>query len=180
MNQARLLAEHLHRNQQYDIFPYMKHISDVVDVVEHLYSATFFEYGQTVDSFFVARKDKVISVAYLHDAIEDGHVSYNDLYRHFGTEVAEGVYAVTDELGRNRSERKVKTYEKINKDPIAKLVKLADRIANAKNSKLHQPRLFDLYLREYSDFRRTLYVKGEYELLDVAWAELDKLFKTEI
>ena len=70
--------------------------------------------------------------------------------------VAEIVYAVTDELGRNRKERKEKTYPRIaaNKDAIA--VKLCDRIANVQESSKTNHRLYKMYQKEQADFKAAL------------------------
>jgi (p)ppGpp synthase/HD superfamily hydrolase len=90
--EAKLVAIKAHSNQSYDeIFPYHKHLQDVVDVIKR------FGYS-----------GKYIVASWLHDSVEDDGISYNDIKKHFGVEVAEMVYCVTDELGRNRKEKKDK------------------------------------------------------------------------
>jgi (p)ppGpp synthase/HD superfamily hydrolase len=114
---AMLVAEKVHINQSYDIYPYIYHVEQVVDIVK---------------KFGFDRE--IIIAATLHDVIEDGNLSYNDIKKEFGKEIAEIVYAVTDELGRNRKERKEKTYPKIRANWKATVVKICDRIANMKHS----------------------------------------------
>ena len=95
-DRAFLVAEKAHINQIYDIYPYIYHIKQVVKVAEEL-----------------GYDESIIIACILHDTLEDTALSYNDIKKAFGEEIAEIVYAVTDELGRNRLERKQKTYPKI-------------------------------------------------------------------
>lgn len=134
--EARMVSIQAHGNQTYDeIFPYKKHLDDVVDVLKR--------FGFT---------GKYIVAGYLHDIIEDTALSYNKVKRVFGLEVAEMVYCVTDELGRNREEKKAKTLPKTASNPSAIILKLADRIANIE----HGGKI-DMYKKEYAQFREALY-----------------------
>jgi len=151
IEEARLVAENIHRAQTYDgIFPYIKHVKDVVRILED------FNYS-----------GKVIIGGWLHDTAEDGDISYNKIKRYFGKEVAEIVYAVTDELGRNREEKKAKTYPKILANPDALAVKLADRIANIQ----HGGKI-DMYKKEYPAFKEALFTHG---ICTALWNKLDSL-----
>lgn len=135
LERALMLAEHYHANQRYGVYPYMYHINQVIDIAEQ----------------FCYEPDIIISCA-LHDILEDTNLSYNDLKTYFNEDIAEIVYAVTDELGRDRNERKSKTYPKIKSNWRAIVVKMCDRIANIEHSKLYDPQLFGLYMREHKDF----------------------------
>ena len=151
------MAQRIHANQHYDIYPYMKHITDVVNIASSL------------------GYDEAIQVAcYLHDSIEDGGLSYNDIKKHFGKEVAEIVFAVTDELGRNRHEKHVKTYPKIVANEKAVCVKLCDRIANVQNSMEYNVGTLDMYRKEHSDFVSSLYL-GQHIEAGRAWKVLNDL-----
>lgn len=134
--EARMVSIQAHGNQTYDgIYPYKKHLDDVVDVLK--------EYGFA---------GKYIVAGYLHDIIEDTALSYNKVKKHFGLDVAEMVYCVTDELGRNREEKKRKTLPKTASNPSAIVLKLADRLAN-----LRHGGKVDMYRKEYAEFRDALY-----------------------
>lgn len=99
---------------------------------------------------------------WLHDTIEDTKVTYKQLLDNFNFEIAELVYAVTDELGRNRKERKKKTFPKIIKyGKDAALLKLCDRVANIHYSKTQDKKLFDMYRKEHIEFSKI------YEYLDL-------------
>ena len=142
VKEAAYTAIRLHGMQTYgNDLPYYHHLEQVVDVLK--------EFGFTDDKFVIA--------GYLHDVLEDTAISYNDIKYQFGEEIAEIVYAVTDELGRNRKERKSKTYPKIKANPDAIIVKLADRIANVRNSFLTKKKMGEMYIREFDGFKEALY-----------------------
>jgi (p)ppGpp synthase/HD superfamily hydrolase len=150
-SEAKMVAFLAHKGHTYDIFPYEKHLEDVVDIVK--------KFGYS---------GKYIVGAYLHDTIEDANLSYNKIKKAFGLDVAEIVFAVTDELGRNRKEKKEKTYPKIKSNPDALVVKLADRIANVE----HGIRKTKMYKEEFAEFRNELFVEGQCVKM---WDYLEKL-----
>lgn len=135
--EARMVGVKAHSNQSYDeIFPYEKHLDDVVDVLKRF-----------------GFSGKFIVAGFLHDGIEDDGLSFNDIKKHFGLEVAQMVYDVTDEQGRTRVEKKEKTLPKTAGNPDAIIVKLADRIANIE----HGGKI-DMYAEEYNQFKGALYL----------------------
>jgi (p)ppGpp synthase/HD superfamily hydrolase len=92
-----------------------------------------------------------------HDTIEDTRVSYNDVKNQLGDEVADIVYAVTNDKGKNRKERAGdRYYEGIRNTPGAVFVKLCDRIANVQYGKMTKSRMFEMYKKENSEFIRQL------------------------
>jgi (p)ppGpp synthase/HD superfamily hydrolase len=100
-----------------------------------------------------------------HDVIEDCRVSYNDVKNHLGQEVADIVYAVTNEKGKNRKERaNDKYYEGIRNTPGAVFVKLCDRIANVQYSKMTGSRMFEMYKKENDHFIESLGGHPQHEL----------------
>lgn len=139
-DKALLVAERVHSHQTYDIFPYMYHIKMVVTIAEEL------GYDETI-----------ILACCLHDSLEDTDLSYNDVKTYFGIEVADIVYAVTDEMGKNRKERKDKTYIKIRKNWKAVAVKICDRIANVQHSKEYSNKKFEMYRKEQTEFYNNIY-----------------------
>jgi (p)ppGpp synthase/HD superfamily hydrolase len=120
----------------------------------------------------------VLASAWLHDVIEDCRWTYNDVQVATNYQVAEIVYALTDELGKNRDERKRKTLPKIAANRLAAFVKIADRIANTQHSKktaeesTKSASMFEKYCQEYPDFKAALYQHGEYPQL---WAYADRV-----
>jgi len=156
ITEAKMVAYVTHKNIMYDIFPYEKHIEDVVNVLkEHGYSG-----------------DDIIG-GYLHDTIEDGNLTYSKIKKVFGYNVAEIVLACTDPSDvRNRKEKKERVMLKLQQYPKAKPTKLADRIANIEHGIRmgnHDKSL--MYLEEHDEFKNKLFIDGEHTTL---WDRLEK------
>jgi len=153
--EARLVAIKAHGNKTYsDIYPYWKHLDDVVEVLKK-----FGHHG------------KFIIGGYLHDTLEDTDLSYNKIKKYYGLDVAEMVYGVTDELGRSRREKKLKTLPKTASIPDAIILKLADRIAN-----VEMGGKIDMYKAEYAEFREALY-EASPSSAEPMWEHLTKLLQ---
>jgi len=114
-----------------------------------------------------------------HDTIEDTRVSYNDVGIQFGVEVADIVYAVTNDKGKNRKERAGdKYYEGIRNTPGAVFVKLCDRIANVQYGKMTKSRMFEMYKKENPEFIRQLgYDMNEHNVYGDMFHYLNNLFR---
>lgn len=103
-------------------------------------------------------KNLAIAVCYLHDVLEDCHVTYNDLKEQFGVEVAETVYALTNEKGRTRKERaNGRYYQGLRENFVARYVKVCDRLANSLYSCMFGSSMFEMYKKEYKSFKEELY-----------------------
>ena len=146
-SQAKDYASIVHGHQQYNAeVPYVRHLEAVVAVLAR--------FGFT---------DQVmICAALLHDSIEDTDTSYSDIKSRFGTAVAELVYSVTSELGRNRKERNLKTYGKMKGRFLPTALKLADRIANVEYGSATGGKT-DMYRSEYPGFYMGLFHDPEFE-----------------
>jgi (p)ppGpp synthase/HD superfamily hydrolase len=156
IKQARDFAIKAHGTQMYGEFPYSKHLDDVHTIL------LAYGYNDT----------KLLVSGFLHDAMEDTGISFNDIKKQFGSEVADIVFCLTDERGRNRQEKHEKTYPKLRSNPCSIIVKLADRIANTRHSLDTKSRMYEMYFLEYSQFRWMLYVHGHANQL---WQVLDDL-----
>jgi len=130
-----------HSNQKYGEHSYSVHLKDVVGVLE---SFGYQDYN-------------IIASAWLHDVVEDQNVTVEEIKKIAGSEVANIVSRVTDEPGRNRAERKAKTYDKIAGSFEATVVKFADRIANVRRSLSENSGLLKMYKNEHGMFKRKLY-----------------------
>lgn len=152
---AKMFAEIAHAGQTYnDEVPYSFHLQCVVSVLER----------------FTQTSPEMICAAWLHDSIEDTNKSYNDIKSRFGVEVAELVYAVTSELGRNRKERNEKTYPKLKGNSRAMTLKLADRIANVEYGMASGGKN-DMYSKEFPEFFESLFADDNHAM----WQYLAKL-----
>ena len=154
--EARGVAWVAHQGQIYDIFPYTKHLDDVVNVL--------IEFGYEGD-YLIA--------GWLHDSTEDGNLTYHKIKKAFGLNVAEMVFACSDGDGRYRREKKAAVFKKIKLYPESLPVKLADRIANTRHGlRMSSEEKLVMYFKEYPVFKKRLFVKGQ---VDNMWKELDQL-----
>lgn len=159
VERALLVATQAHSNQLYDIYPYIYHPKQVMNIAIRL-----------------GYDESIVIGCILHDVMEDGGLSYSDIKKAFGEDVAEIVFAVTDELGRNRKEKKEKTYPKIRNNWKATVVKVCDRIANMTHSKSYTPSLYKMYVKEHDNFCKQL--KADFHPaseVNKAWIELSKV-----
>jgi (p)ppGpp synthase/HD superfamily hydrolase len=160
IKKARAFALKAHNVQVYgDIYPYYKHCEDVYKVL--------LRFGFTED-----RDLDILTASFLHDTLEDTNNSYNDLKKAFGENIAEIVYCVTDEMGRNRKEKKEKTLPKIRSNPKAVILKVADRIANVEFGKSEGSSQFSMYQNEHAEFVYNLRI---YRQIDPMWEHLEKI-----
>lgn len=103
-------------------------------------------------------KSTVIAACWLHDTIEDCRLTYNDIFKEFGFDVAEIVYALTNEKGKTRKERaNDKYYWGIKCTYCATFVKVCDRLANVQYSINTKSRMLDAYRKENRYFTEKLY-----------------------
>jgi (p)ppGpp synthase/HD superfamily hydrolase len=130
---ARRFAIEAHKDTRYGDLPYEFHLQAVVDVM-----------GECTP--------EAIAAAWLHDVVEDTHVSLNDIRNNYGGKVARLVDCVTDAPGNNRREKKVGMYAKLSSGPpLARRLKMADRIANMTAS-MENPKMRAMYRAEFPEF----------------------------
>ena len=154
--------QHAARNLLYNNQPYSVHLKAVYAVLEPLFGDN----------------DVVMQAALCHDLLEDTGITYNDLQTSVGLAVADVVYDVTNELGKNRKERAERTYPKIAANPLAVIVKVADRIANTSYSKTSGSSMYGKYCAEFPLFRNALYNTKhmeQYPALGGMWDVLDTI-----
>ncbi len=135
----------------------------LLDNEKHVYP--FFDVHEDVHTL----KDVCGTAVFGHDLIEDTRVSYNEVKNELGQAEADIIYALTNEKGKNRKERaNDKYYEGIRNTPGAVFVKLCDRIANVRFSKMTQSRHFEMYKEENVEF-----------MLQLGW-DMDKTHEYEV
>jgi (p)ppGpp synthase/HD superfamily hydrolase len=164
VNRAREFAIGAHKNQRYGAHPYVAHLDAVAALVAR--------YG-----------DEAQIVAYLHDIVEDSHVTLAMVIQEFGDRIAELVALVSDEPGSNRKSRKTFTNLKLaavsQSNDNALIVKAADRLANVRISVSEgNSSKLAMYRDEHPEFRAAVYRP---ELCDDLWQEIqNELFSTQI
>lgn len=147
---------HQSTNHFYDDFPYEFHLNMVVETAKKF-----------IHLIPEKNRELVLAACWTHDTIEDTRVTYNDVKNAVGEEVAEIVYALTNEKGRNRKERaNEKYYLGIRETPFASFVKICDRIANAEYSRTRESDMFNAYKKEFANFEHLLYEEKYHEMFD--------------
>lgn len=159
INEAREYAFRCHSstNHYYDkTLPYSHHLRMVVEVAKKFIHLIPEKY-----------RDIVIAACYCHDVIEDTRQTFNDVRIATCLEVAEIVYALTNEKGRTRRERaNEKYYEGIRNTRFATFCKLCDRIANIEYSISKGSDALSMYSKENPHFIRSIYTEEYDEMFD--------------
>lgn len=166
VRKAFLMAYEFHKHQKYEDDPYLVHLFDVYNVLRR--------YGFDDPALLAA--------ALLHDVIEDTPASYRRVSEEVGEDVTEIVFACTDELGRNRKERKEKTLPKLvewtkERGPGALTVKLADWVANVEACCRSDPRRLQMYQKDWPAFAELKTRFQDYDWLEPMWAYLQYMLE---
>lgn len=156
-------------NQKYDEYlPYEYHLRLALRFAEkfkYLLVNINEEYPISSEEENDRLTEAVLFSVLLHDVIEDARQSYNDvkklantyIHNNYVDVVAECVYAVTNEKGRNRKERaNVKYYEGIRNTRYAVYVKLCDNMANTYHSVTFNSSQLDMHRKEHENFEAEL------------------------
>lgn len=153
------LDQHRNTNHMYDKYlPYEFHLRMVVEVFRKFQNVLLLSYPEIPTKEMA---DKILENVELacwgHDLIEDTRVTYNDVAENTNLVVADLVYALTNEKGRNRKERANEAYYAgIRNVRHGVFVKLCDRIANVQYSKMSGSRMFEMYRKENQLFVENL------------------------
>lgn len=160
---ARDFAVWAHGDQQYGNKPYVAHLDDVAEIVRSLEGLPGY----------------AVTVAYLHDVVEDTPVEPLDVERWFGVAVRCCVVGLTDAPAATRRERKALLHAYLGDlgdselDRTVLAVKAADRLANMRASTADRnEELLRMYAEEHDEFRTAVHRPG---LCDGVWTELDRL-----
>lgn len=151
-DRAWIYKQHSDTNHFYDGYiPYRFHLEMVERVGKRFYHLL------PEDPFH-----NVATALLAHDLIEDTRNSYHDVKGALGDRVADIIYAVTNDKGKNRKERAGENYYRgIRATPGAMFVKLCDRIANVQYSKMTHSSMFFKYKDENPYFMSQLGWNGD-------------------
>jgi (p)ppGpp synthase/HD superfamily hydrolase len=154
-------GKHIIVNHNYGFKDYSYHLNMVCDVAE--------QFIYLVD---VEERENVYCGCWVHDIIEDARETYNDVLQNTNETIANLAYALTNEKGKNRSERASdKYYKEMHDVPNAVFIKMCDRIANITHSKNEGSKMFDKYKKENDNFIKKLYRPELQEMINF----IDKL-----
>lgn len=173
LSNAKKYAYKCHKNvnQRYDNKPYSIHL-DMVYNYAIKYLTIIIASGKYSHEYII----NVLAACYCHDIIEDARETYNDVLKRTNKDIAELVYALTNEKGKNRAQRACdKYYDDMKQVPLADFIKICDRLANTKYSTTKGSRMSSAYAKEYKHFKEKLY-KDEYKPM---FDELEELLFSE-
>ncbi len=160
-NLARQSHEQVGQTRKSTGAPYIVHPTAVVEIVRS-----------------VPHTQHMLAAAWLHDTIEDTHLTLADIEIAFGTHVATLVDMLTDVSTRadgNRATRKeIDRQHTSRASPEAKTIKLADLIDNVRSISRHEPAFAPKYIAEK---RRLLHVLGEGD--PTLWHEASRIVHAE-
>lgn len=167
LDKAKNYATRAHRstNHKYDGRSYVTHLEIA------------YEYGEKYRHLIPEEVlENVLAAIWAHDVIEDCRETYNDVKYNLNEDVANLVYAVTNEKGRNRKERaNEKYYKGIRETPFALYVKLCDLLANVKYSFDNNSSMIDMYKKEWPHFKEKTYSKKYKEMFEELSSYLDEI-----
>ena len=155
---AERLARFWHADQTHSGGTYFdNHITEVVDLV-----------------ILSDGSDAQVIAAYLHDVIEDTPCDYETLAAaYFDVEVIRLVKALTDGEG-NRRTRMYARINRIQTNPDALLIKLADMLANVEACVRTGDRRLGMYRKEYPLWQKAMrQLVLDNKWIDALWSRLD-------
>jgi len=159
---AMIFAMECHKDQKrkYTNVPYFTHLAEVVGLLSTSYM-----------------EEKVLSIGWLHDVMEDCGVSYEILYNKFGEFIADGVKELSDLEQGNRSERKLLSRIRLaNAECWVQDIKVCDIISNTSSIIEHDPKFAKVYIEEAKLLLDGL-IKDDKLLLNIAIKQIDEYHK---
>jgi (p)ppGpp synthase/HD superfamily hydrolase len=123
VQQAKEFAIESHGTQKYGKLPYEYHLQQVVSKLT---------YWRDLGQWNIT--DEMIAAAWLHDVLEDTSTSHTQLYQTFGDEITMTCYLLNKNNCLPRKYDYIIYIDKIKVDNSARLVKMADTLANLEAS----------------------------------------------
>lgn len=162
VEKARIFATAAHAAQgqvrKYTNEPYIVHPHDVAQIVRS-----------------VGGTDNMVAAAYLHDTLEDTHVTLDLLRTEFGNEIATLVLWLTDVSqptdGPRSTRKEIDRLHSASAPGEAQTIKVADLISNTNDIVQHDPKFAVVYLVE-KRLLLTELVNANPTLLARAWEHL--------
>jgi len=103
---------HLGQYRKCGSIPYIVHPAEVVELLR--------QHGFD--------DEKTLAIAWLHDTLEDTVLSYGEIYKEFGHEVADGVYLLTRNVNRNDYRKRLSVSPE-----YIKIIKIMDTYHNIRS-----------------------------------------------
>lgn len=193
---AREFAIYAHYGQYYGGSQYSKmdHVHQVVGAIDELYEKQLAEKkGQLIrlgsEQAYTYFVNDIITVAFLHDVVEDTVFNLETIVEIFGKNIGMGVDLCTDGAGNNRKERKRnwkkkwtrikdadKTADDCYQEIVAGIVKAADRYCNIAHSVAEgHTNLLKMYKKEHDEFTDIVRNTMNAHVLGMCWKLLENV-----
>ncbi len=153
--EAMQFAYEAHKNQfrRYTGNPYHDHLAEVVAIMAS-----------------IGAGEVALAVSWLHDVIDDCGITIDVIHKKFGTEVGEGIWALSDTEKGNRAERKTQCKYRLMVQPgWIQSIKCVDIFSNVPGIVKHDPEFAKIYLPEKRDLLQVL-TRADARLLKLAYA----------
>lgn len=133
--------------------PYIVHPQEVVTILSEFYD-----------------DESMLAAAWIHDTVEDTHITLDIIEDCFGSLVRDMVYFLTDtKVGNNRAERKAIDRARLKHVPgDVQSIKVADLISNSRSIIEHDEKFAKVYIQEKRELLNVLN-KAHPVLLQRAW-----------
>lgn len=165
IQKARLIAHAAHaavgQRRKHSGIAYINHPADVVKILED-------------HSTIISRR--MLAAAWLHDVVEDTHITIDFIKDEFDTAVARLVHGLTNQrpAGMNRAERHAHNTKRLaDCAPDVKTIKLADCIANMRDIVREDRKFAPTYLAE----KRVLLDEALTDGCPVLWKMADDIIR---
>lgn len=145
----------------------IKYAIDAHDKTNHKYDGVSYSLHLTIASMVaqkfihlipIEHQESVLNAVWLHDTIEDARLTFNDVKKVAGEDVANLVFAVSNEKGKGRNDRaNKKYYTEMAEVPYARFVKLCDRYANVLYSSQTKSSMLVTYQLEHEKFLKMMF-----------------------
>ena len=149
-------AERAHANQKrkYTDEKYFSHCVAVSDMIEEYLDTHMVDVSTTV----------AMSVAILHDVVEDTSFDHTDIKERFSDEIAMGVWFLTDteSFVGNRSLRKKLDRDRLSNAPEwVRLIKKFDIEHNSESIEKYDPKFWEIFKRETDELLEAMGMHGD-------------------
>lgn len=165
---AMKFAREVHKDQvrKYSGNPYADHLAEVAGIA----STVWFRF----DGRLMLSLNEYLSVAWLHDCMEDQGITYDQINAYFGEVVANGVWFLSDMEEGNRAKRKELSRLRLAEAPDwVQTIKVADLISNTSSIVKHDPNFAIVYLKEKQLLLDVL-TKADPELVAIARSQIQQ------
>lgn len=163
-------AKHAHASakqfRKYTGEPYIVHPAEVAHIVGR-----------------IGGDENMVAAAWLHDTVEDTHVTLADIAAEFCEDIRELVYWLTDisrpEDGNRAARKKIDREHNASGPGRAQTIKVADLISNSKSIIKHDPKFSRVYIPE-KRATLALLTKAHSVLREEAWLIIENFRHSKV